>query len=65
MLVYESPGWEWMENIRTDTFQPKIFRLKMEKIKIDYRHQWRPFIGYYNPNATVHWMMIRLLSTQH
>ena len=30
MLVYESPGWEWMENIRTDTFQPKIFRLKME-----------------------------------
>ena len=36
MLVYESPGWEWMENIRTDTFQPKIFGSKLEKKEFVY-----------------------------
>jgi hypothetical protein len=33
------------ENIGTDTFQPKIFGSKLEKIIIvEYHHQWRPFI---------------------
>ena len=48
-----------------DTFQPKIFGSKLEKIIIvEYRHQWRPFIRDSIPNAVGHWMMIRLRRTQ-
>jgi hypothetical protein len=40
------------KNFGTDTFQPKIFGSKLEKIIIvEYRHQWRPFIAIVYPNG--------------